>query len=125
MDTCLPATSVSMEVRPSRCRQVIRRAMSALLPRRLFLTHGPSECREICLTFDDGPHPVYTPRLLDVLRRHEVLASFFLIGTQVQRYPDIVRRIAAEGHAIGHHTVNHSDPSTTSASVLIREIQQM
>ncbi|MDR0618727.1 MAG: polysaccharide deacetylase family protein [Bacteroidales bacterium] len=63
--------------------------------------------KEILFTFDDGPHPVQTPKVLEVLRRYNVKAMFFLIGENAEKYPDIVRRIAAEGHSIGNHTYSH------------------
>ena len=59
------------------------------------------------LTFDDGPDPETTPRLLDLLRQHGARATFFLIGKRVARYPELVARIAAEGHAIGNHSWDH------------------
>jgi cellulose synthase/poly-beta-1,6-N-acetylglucosamine synthase-like glycosyltransferase/peptidoglycan/xylan/chitin deacetylase (PgdA/CDA1 family) len=63
--------------------------------------------RTIALTFDDGPDPAWTPRLLDVLHRHRVRATFFVVGSQVSRHPDVTRRIVAEGHEIGAHTFTH------------------
>ena len=61
----------------------------------------------IAMTFDDGPHPVHTPRLLDILKRRNIRATFFVVGTNARRYPQLIRRIIAEGHEIGNHTVNH------------------
>lgn len=61
----------------------------------------------VALTFDDGPHPVYTPQVLDILMRYKVKATFFLIGARAERYPDLARRILAEGHEIGNHTYSH------------------
>ncbi len=61
----------------------------------------------VALSFDDGPHPTYTPRLLDILARHEVVATFFLIGRYVKRHAAIARRIVAEGHDVGNHTYHH------------------
>ncbi len=58
----------------------------------------------VALTFDDGPDPEQTPRVLDTLREHGVRATFFLIGSKAELHPEIVRRMAAEGHAIGIHT---------------------
>jgi peptidoglycan/xylan/chitin deacetylase (PgdA/CDA1 family) len=55
------------------------------------------KARTIALTFDDGPDPVWTPRILDVLRRNHVHATFFVVGTQVVDHPELVRRIVAEG----------------------------
>ena len=59
------------------------------------------------LTFDDGPDPNYTPRLLDVLRRYQAQATFFMIGEAAHKYPQLVRRVAQEGHAIGNHSWDH------------------
>ena len=63
----------------------------------------------VYLTFDDGPHPVYTPQVLDVLARYGARATFFVIGSQAEAHPDLIRRIAAEGHTIANHTWNHED----------------
>ena len=63
----------------------------------------------VYLTFDDGPHPVYTPQVLDVLARHGARATFFVTGSQAEAHPDLIRRIAAEGHTLGNHTWNHED----------------
>lgn len=66
------------------------------------------------LTFDDGPHPDFTPRLLDVLARRGVQATFFMVGQAATRHPQVVRRVAEAGHAIGNHSWNHpSFPSLT------------
>ncbi len=56
------------------------------------------------LTFDDGPHPEYTPQVLDILARHNVRATFFLVGEHARRHPELVARIRAQGHEIGNHT---------------------
>ena len=63
----------------------------------------------VYLTFDDGPSPDYTPQVLDVLARHDARATFFVVGSLAQAYPDIIERIAAEGHTIANHTWNHED----------------
>ncbi|WP_304452577.1 polysaccharide deacetylase family protein [Nocardiopsis sp. YSL2] len=65
--------------------------------------------RAVALTFDDGPHPVHTPRLLDVLRDRRIEAVFCVVGEQVRRHPHIVRRIVAEGHVLCNHTMDHDD----------------
>lgn len=64
-------------------------------------------CRQLALTYDDGPNDPHTLRLLEVLARHGVPATFFLIGRYVQQRPDVVREIAKAGHAIGNHTFTH------------------
>ena len=63
--------------------------------------------RQLALTFDDGPNDPWTPRLLEVLDRHQIRATFFLIGRFVAQRPDIARQIAAAGHVIGNHTYDH------------------
>jgi peptidoglycan/xylan/chitin deacetylase (PgdA/CDA1 family) len=65
------------------------------------------ERREICLSFDDGPHPEITPWVLDQLKAAEAKAIFFCVGDNVLRYPDVYARILAEGHLTGNHTQNH------------------
>ena len=60
-------------------------------------------------TFDDGPHPVFTPQVLDVLARYEARATFFVVGSLVEIYPGTTQRIIDEGHTIGNHTWNHED----------------
>jgi peptidoglycan-N-acetylglucosamine deacetylase len=64
----------------------------------------------IALTIDDGPHPLYTPMVLEVLREHRVKATFSMIGINVQSYPETARRVVAEGHAICNHSMFHPIP---------------
>jgi peptidoglycan/xylan/chitin deacetylase (PgdA/CDA1 family) len=70
---------------------------------------GPRTARRVALTFDDGPDPEYTPRVLDLLAREDVPATFFLVGERAARAPDVVRAMAAAGHEIGNHTWSHSN----------------
>ncbi|MEU5386202.1 bifunctional polysaccharide deacetylase/glycosyltransferase family 2 protein [Kitasatospora cineracea] len=63
----------------------------------------------VALTFDDGPDPVWTPKILDVLKQQGVHATFFVVGTQVADHPELARRILAEGHQLGIHTFTHAD----------------
>lgn len=62
----------------------------------------------VALTFDDGPDETMTPRVLDILGRHGIKATFFVVGEKVRRYPDLVRRMVDEGHTVGNHTLSHS-----------------
>lgn len=75
------------------------------------------------LTFDDGPHPDSTPHLLEVLARHRVHATFFMLGKAAQRYPEIVRHVAEEGHVIGNHSWDHSSFPSISSSERRRQIR--
>ena len=63
----------------------------------------------IALTFDDGPHPEFTPKVLHLLKKHGVKATFFCIGRNIEKYPELFKRIVAEGHSIGNHTYSHSN----------------
>lgn len=78
----------------------------------------------IAMTFDDGPHPQNTPRLLDILRARNVKATFYVIGRSVDLYPQIVRRTAAEGHEIGNHSHTHRLLSKLGDSELRMEMSR-
>ena len=83
----------------------------ALPAQTTIVQRAPVPARTVVLTFDDGPDPEFTPQVLDVLGRRGVRATFFMIGSRVERDPEIVRRVAAEGHEIGNHSFSHSDLS--------------
>ena len=68
---------------------------------------GAGDTHEVALTFDDGPDPEWTPKILDILKAAKVKAAFFLVGVNAERYPNLVRRIVDEGHEIGNHTYYH------------------
>lgn len=81
-------------------------------PRNQWLVTNRSrvECRGqrcVSLTFDDGPTSLRTPQVLDILRESNVQATFFVIGKQAEQYPELLRRVVAEGHTIGNHTYSH------------------
>ena len=69
---------------------------------------GAVKDKVVTLTFDDGPDELMTPKVLDVLKRYDIKAVFFLIGEKVDKNPDIVRRIVEEGHIVANHTYSHS-----------------
>lgn len=75
--------------------------------RKQFPATLPLRDKELVLTFDDGPWPTTTPKVLDALKRECVLATFFLVGRNVQAHPEIARQELAAGHSIGHHTFSH------------------
>jgi peptidoglycan/xylan/chitin deacetylase (PgdA/CDA1 family) len=116
--------STSVVAEPSPLRQLVRRGLAATLPRRLFMTSGPPGSSAVALTFDDGPHPTHTPAVLDRLRELRVRATFFVVGDRAAARPELVARIAAEGHAIGHHSYTHGAPHETSALALIDEARR-
>jgi peptidoglycan/xylan/chitin deacetylase (PgdA/CDA1 family) len=77
--------------------------------RSLFLLNGPSNRREVALTFDDAPDDVFTPQILDVLKQYGVRATFFVVGNRIEAHPDIVERMVKEGHVLGNHSYNHAN----------------
>jgi len=87
---------------------LVKTAVKKLIPRSLNITRlRPNAKDAILLTFDDGPHPVGSPAVLDVLRKYEARAIFFLVGKSIRRAPEVVRRILDEGHSVGNHTFSH------------------
>ena len=74
---------------------------------RPVLIRGPQEGKRVALTFDDGPAEPFTEQVLEVLRKHQVPATFFVCGKNAEKYPDLLRRIVAEGHEVGNHTYSH------------------
>ena len=82
----------------------------------------PVEAPKIALTFDDGPNPGSTPMLLDGLAERGVKVTFFVIGQNVEKYPDIVKREAEEGHIVGNHTYNHIEITKVSSEEAEKEI---
>ena len=87
------------------------------------VTTTQQQGRVLALTFDDGPDPEDTPALLDVLREHHVKATFCLWGDHVRQYPELVRRIAAEGHTLCNHTMTHADLSTWTPEQIRADLQ--
>lgn len=64
---------------------------------------------EVSITFDDGPHPEFTPKVLDLLKANNVKGTFFCIGKHIESHPELFKRIISEGHTIGNHTFNHEN----------------
>lgn len=77
--------------------------------------------KAIALTFDDGPDPIHTPRILNILKENNIKATFFLVGSKIEIYPELVKRIYDEGHTIGNHTYSHSGFYTLWSSNRIYE----
>ena len=99
-----------------------RPGSTAPLGRSNSYSQVPTNAPVLALTFDDGPHPSNTPRLLDILRSHDVKATFYVTGENARRYPHILRRMTAEGHEIGNHTMSHGRITKMSQSQIRQEI---
>ncbi|MCE3295856.1 MAG: polysaccharide deacetylase [Crocinitomicaceae bacterium] len=100
----------------------IPKLASVAFPRRIwgfFLDE-----KSVYLTFDDGPHPDITPFVLDTLKESGVKATFFCVGENVKRYPEIFARIKAEGHQVGNHTQQHENASKTSPERYLESVTE-
>ena len=84
---------------------------------------GGTEKPRIALTFDDGPHPRYTPEILDILKEYGVSATFFSVGSNAENHPHLIRRIRDEGHELGNHTHNHLHVAKLSKEELCVDIE--
>ena len=81
-----------------------------------------TETMQIAITFDDGPHPSLTPEILEILDLYHVQATFFMVGVNVQNYPDAARAVIAAGHEVGNHTFTHGRIGHLSAGGVAREV---
>lgn len=100
---------------------------SSIIETRSSLTAEDQETEykgRIALTFDDGPHPYYTEQLLDGLKERGVKATFFVMGKQAEEYPDIIKRMAEEGHLIGNHTYTHLQLCRTNEEAFKKELDR-
>jgi peptidoglycan/xylan/chitin deacetylase (PgdA/CDA1 family) len=105
-------------------RHLSKDALQHLVFPGRFMWRLRGDARAVALTFDDGPHPVHTPAVLDVLARAGVQATFFVIGREVDRHPDVARRIVAEGHTIAGHSYDHEVITGRSAVELRADLER-
>jgi peptidoglycan-N-acetylglucosamine deacetylase len=98
------------------------RFIQRLYPERIWAFSR--EEKSIYLTFDDGPIPEVTPWVLDELKKHNAKATFFCIGENVQKHPEIFQRILSEGHSVGNHTFNHMNGWKTATSEYIENVDK-
>ena len=89
----------------------------------LVYSHRKNEKMLISLTFDDGPHPRYTPEILDILKKYDIRATFFVVGQNASYYPELVKRCQDEGHEIANHTYSHKNLSKDSFEDICREVR--
>lgn len=89
-----------------------------------FIKSGPADGNRIALTFDDGPTPGVTERILDELKQRNLHATFFMIGRCIAAAPDLARRVLAEGHEVGNHTFTHPNMTTLADEQAEEEIQK-
>lgn len=85
---------------------------------------GPFDKPFVALTFDDGPEPVFTPQILDKLKEHGAKGTFFLKGENIEKYPELVKRMVEEGHLVGNHTYSHPDLTKITDEQFQQELQK-
>ncbi len=88
------------------------------------LTRGNPDVRAVALTFDDGPHPLYTLKLLAILKRYHVKATFFVVGKMAKRYPDLVRAEERAGHLVANHTYDHLNLTKLKPDQILAQWQE-
>lgn len=84
----------------------------------------PGKHKQLYLSFDDGPHPLHTPQVLDILQEFTAKATFFCIGKNVMEHPVVYRRIIEEGHAVGNHTHNHLNGWKVDDGIYLDNVHQ-
>ena len=94
--------------------------MAWIFPRRIWF--GPKD--SVCLTFDDGPHPIITPWLLDELKKKNIKATFFWNGLQIEKHPDLLTRAEKEGHVVGHHGYEHKSAKKYDFETFRQQFEQ-
>lgn len=107
----------------SALRRCVRAGLEQSPARARLFWRLPTGVAGAALTFDDGPDAEMTPRILDVLASRRCRATFFVIGENAARFPDLIRRMAAEGHAVGNHTNTHTRCDRLSPAELERELR--
>jgi peptidoglycan/xylan/chitin deacetylase (PgdA/CDA1 family) len=106
------------------CYAVSADALSAMVAAGTAIEHGPRAGAEVALTFDDGPNPPYTDRVLDVLERYGVPATFFCVGMNALAYPELLVRMRGQGHELGNHTWSHPFLQELTAAELSEQLRR-
>lgn len=108
-------------------RQLIKSLLTSCVSHKSLIVRGPRSKYSrprLALSFDDGPNPVYTSPLLDLLDDLNLRATFFVIGNNAEQHPELIQRMATAGHEIANHTYSHSDPRSTSPEAFIEEVRR-
>ena len=92
--------------------------------KEMIVTGEKDVYRKIALTFDDGPHPIYTPELLEGLKERGVVATFFVTGANATLYPELIAQMQEDGHVVGNHTYHHVQLSSVGEEIFIQELKE-
>lgn len=88
------------------------------------LPRSPESLKQVSLTFDDGPSPATTPRVLNILKKYKIPATFFVLGQRAQTHPDLIRRLLREGHVVANHSYSHPQMTKLEGEGRLKEIQK-
>jgi len=102
--------------KPKICESLIRRLFGTV-------THVSTDRHIAALTFDDGPHPASTPRLLKILKSHKAKATFFMVGQAAKKYPELVQDVAKAGHTVGNHSFSHVPFTSISRRKRVQDVK--
>jgi peptidoglycan/xylan/chitin deacetylase (PgdA/CDA1 family) len=112
------------QILPSALYPLLQQGLKTLFPGALWDLPPDPQKRQVALTFDDGPHPEYTPTLLQVLQEFQVPATFFVLGERVQRWPHLARKIRQQSHGIGLHGWQHRSFTQLSRGELLQSLRR-
>jgi len=102
----------------------LKSLIKCVIPRRLIAWSGPRRHGNVALTFDDGPDPEVTPHILDILRKHNVNATFFVLGEKVRQHPQITERCRDEGHQVALHGQHHESIAHRTSAEIAQELRR-
>ena len=102
--------------------RLVKQALGWALPGVVLYRGAPGKAPRLALTFDDGPHPGHTERILEALAREGACATFFLQGSEAAKHPALVRAIHEAGHQIGNHGYSHGTPAQLGRRAFVREV---
>ncbi|AEH48194.1 polysaccharide deacetylase family protein [Parageobacillus thermoglucosidasius] len=95
------------------------------MPRLEMIEHVETSRKAVAITFDDGPSPVYTLKVLDIFEEASGKATFFMIGRHMEKYPEVVQTVKERGHEIGNHTYSHDRLTSLDKQDCLREIERV
>lgn len=103
----------------------LKKMILQLLPANVIVYRGKAQCGAVALSYDDGPHPTHSPRLLRLLKAEKLRATFFINGHPADRYPDLVRQMVADGHEIGNHFFTHDRIDQMNYRALRTQVEKL